>query len=108
VARDVRELLLTYAVLQITGVSSFLGFAATVEALQSGYRVRAVVRKESQIAEIKSALPNQFVSQIEFVVIPNLGVAGVFDDHVKDVEYFVHVASPASVEVCGSYIPNVG
>ncbi|KAI0441395.1 hypothetical protein F4803DRAFT_523643 [Xylaria telfairii] len=82
----------------ITGVSSFVGFAVTLSTLESGYRVRAVVRREPQIGELKQALPSQFLAQVEFVVIPNLGAAGAFENKLDSVDYIIHVASPANIE----------
>ncbi|KAI1423701.1 hypothetical protein F5Y12DRAFT_716093 [Xylaria sp. FL1777] len=80
----------------ITGVSSFVGFSVTLSALESGYRVRGVVRQEPQIEGLKQALPSQFLAQVEFVVIPNLGTAGAFEDKLESVDYIIHVASPTT------------
>ncbi|KAI0509500.1 hypothetical protein F5B22DRAFT_648925 [Xylaria bambusicola] len=80
----------------ITGVSSFVGFAVTLSTLEAGYRIRAVVRRESQIEELKQELPRQ--GQVEFVVVPNLGAAGAFDDKLESVDYIIHVASPVTTD----------
>ncbi|TGJ83989.1 hypothetical protein E0Z10_g4776 [Xylaria hypoxylon] len=82
----------------ITGISSFVGFAVTLSTLESGYRVRAVVRREPQIEELKKALPSQFRAQVEFVVIPNLGAAGAFENKLESVDHILHVAAPANLQ----------
>ncbi|KAI6081881.1 putative 3-beta hydroxysteroid dehydrogenase/isomerase [Hypoxylon rubiginosum] len=82
----------------ITGVSGFLGYATTVSALESGYRVRGVVRRELQINEIKRVLPGQFLDKIEFVIIPDLGAVGAFGEPMKDVDHIIHVASPVPAD----------
>ncbi|KAI0006840.1 putative 3-beta hydroxysteroid dehydrogenase/isomerase [Xylariaceae sp. FL0662B] len=75
-----------------------LGYATTISTLESGYRVRGVVKREPQINEIKSTLPGQFLDKIEFVVIADLRAAGVFDEPMKDVDHMIHVASPTGVD----------
>ncbi|OTB01196.1 hypothetical protein M426DRAFT_223226 [Hypoxylon sp. CI-4A] len=82
----------------ITGVSSFLGYATAVSALESGYRVRGVVRRVPQVDEIKRILPGDFLDKIEFVVIPDLRTTGAFDGPLKDVDHIIHVASPAGID----------
>ncbi|EMR67854.1 putative nad dependent epimerase dehydratase protein [Eutypa lata UCREL1] len=80
----------------ITGISGFIGYATLVSALESGYRVRGVVRKPAQGDTIKSVLPAQFQSQLELITIPDLTAKGAFDDAFKGVAYVIHVASPLS------------
>ncbi|XXH01898.1 hypothetical protein Hte_008260 [Hypoxylon texense] len=81
----------------ITGVSGFLGYAITISALEFGYRVRGVVRKELQVDDIKRILPGRFLDKIGFVVIPDLRVDGVFDEPLEGVDHIIHVASPAGL-----------
>jgi len=79
----------------ITGVSGHIGFRVLAEALQSGYKVRAVVRKEAQIAKIKSTKSiKPYADKVEFAVIPDLGADNAFDAHVSGVTYIIHVAAP--------------
>ncbi|KAI1371333.1 putative 3-beta hydroxysteroid dehydrogenase/isomerase, partial [Hypoxylon crocopeplum] len=89
---------MTTELVLITGISGFLGYAITISALESGYRVRGVVRTQPRIDEIKRVLPDQFIGKIDFVVIPDLKVDGVFDDAMVDVDHVIHVASPAGVD----------
>lgn len=80
-------------------MSGFLGYATAVSALESGYRVRGVVRKETQIDEIKRTLPRQFLDNIEFVIVPDLRADGAFNDAMKDVDHMIHMASPVGMAV---------
>jgi hypothetical protein len=64
--------------------------------LQSGYRVRISIRKESQIRSLSAhALISPYVAQgkVEFVVVPDITVPGAFDEALKDVVYVEHLAS---------------
>ena len=79
----------------MTGVSGFVGFKTLKIALQSGYKVRAIIRRESQAPDIRAALSNpDHLSNVEFVVVPDFAVDNVFETLVKDVAYIVHIASP--------------
>ncbi|KAE9386744.1 putative 3-beta hydroxysteroid dehydrogenase/isomerase [Gymnopus androsaceus JB14] len=79
----------------ITGVSGHIGFRVLAEALQNGYRARAVVRKEAQIEEIKEKTSiKPYASQVEFALVTDLGADNAFDAHVDGVSYIIHIASP--------------
>ncbi|KIW23252.1 uncharacterized protein PV07_11464 [Cladophialophora immunda] len=79
----------------LTGSSGHIGYRTLVEALSKGYRVRAAVRSESKVAEIKAAKSTQpYLGQLSFVIVPNIEKDGAFDEAVKGVDYIVHLASP--------------
>ncbi len=60
-------------------------------ALEKGYRVRGIVRKQSGIEAIKTALADKkLTANVEFIVVPDLA----FDRLMDKVTYFIHVASP--------------
>ncbi|XDG09715.1 hypothetical protein ABKA04_009330 [Annulohypoxylon sp. FPYF3050] len=88
---------MTIELVLITAVSGFLGYATAVSALESGYRVRGVVRKEAQIDEIKRTLPRQLLDKIEFVIVPDLRADGAFNDAMKGVNHMIHMASPVGM-----------
>lgn len=68
-------------------------------ALTRGYKVRGVVRKEEQIAKIKShPLLDGLASNVELVVIPDLTEAGAFDAALDNVSAIIHLASPLAKE----------
>ena len=77
----------------ITGSTGFIGSQVTVLALEAGYRVRLSVRKEQQIQKLKQ-LFHQFVSNIDFVVVPDITSSGAFDSVLDGVRYVFHLASP--------------
>ncbi|KAJ9615661.1 hypothetical protein H2200_001737 [Cladophialophora chaetospira] len=78
-----------------TGTTGHVGYRTLIEALSKGYRVRAAVRSESKIAEIKAAKSTQpYLDQLTFVIVPNIEKDGAFDEAVKGVDYIVHIASP--------------
>ncbi|EFX05083.1 NAD dependent epimerase dehydratase family protein [Grosmannia clavigera kw1407] len=77
----------------ITGTSGFIGAQVLALALEEGYRARLSVRREAQIADIRSRYPDH-ASKLEFVVIPDLTDLSALKDALKGVEYIIHVASP--------------
>ena len=78
-----------------TGATGHVGYATLVEALSKGYNIRAAVRSESKAALIKSAKSTQpYLSQLSFVIVPDIEQDGAFDEAVKGVDYIMHVASP--------------
>ncbi|KAK7213856.1 hypothetical protein V2G26_021034 [Clonostachys chloroleuca] len=79
----------------ITGASGHIGCRVLVEALASGHYVRAVLRKESQMAKIKAVESIQpYLSQLELVLIPDITVPGAFDAVADGLWAIIHVASP--------------
>ncbi|CAA7268937.1 unnamed protein product [Cyclocybe aegerita] len=80
--------------LLITGVSGHVGFRVLAEALQAGYRARAVVRRAEQATKIKATKSiSPYADKVEFAVIPDLSVDGAFDAHTNGVSYILHVAA---------------
>lgn len=81
-----------------TGTTGHVGYRTLIEALSKGYRVRAAVRSESKIAEIKAAKSTQpYLNQLSFTIVPKIDKDGAFDEAVKGVDYVVHIASPLAV-----------
>jgi nucleoside-diphosphate-sugar epimerase len=79
----------------LTGATGHVGFASLVNALSNGYKVRAAVRRDASIAQIKSPTSIQpYLSQLEFVIVPDITVDGAYDEAVKGVDAIVHIASP--------------
>ncbi|KAH8809426.1 cinnamyl-alcohol dehydrogenase [Xylogone sp. PMI_703] len=82
----------------ITGVSGFIGFRTLVEALATGYRVRATVRKSSQVESIRTAKPIQpYLKNLELVIVPDILAPGAFDESLKGAVYVLHIASPLAI-----------
>ena len=63
--------------------------------MSKGYKVRAAIRRESSIDEIKAAKSVQpYLDNLSFVIVPDITVDGAFDEALKDVVYVLHHASP--------------
>jgi nucleoside-diphosphate-sugar epimerase len=72
-----------------------IGFRVLVELLESGYQVRAAVRKVDgfeRIKALKRAAP--YASQLTHIIVPDITVPGAYDEAVKGVKYVIHLASP--------------
>ena len=79
----------------ITGGTGHIGYRTLIEALSKGYNVRAAVRSEGKISEIKAAKSTEpYLSQLTFIIVPNIEKDGAFDEAVKGVDYIIHLASP--------------
>jgi nucleoside-diphosphate-sugar epimerase len=79
----------------VTGATGFIGFQTLVETLKAGYRARAAVRSEGGVKKIKAAKSMQpYLSQVEFILVPDIIKEGAYNEAVKDVDYIIHLASP--------------
>lgn len=91
---------LTRLILQITGVSGYIGFKTLILALEAGYKVRAVVRKSEQIPKLQSHQRLQaHQSQLSFMVVPDLTDASSVSSNLVGVTGIIHLASPLAIEV---------
>lgn len=76
-----------------------------VYALQKGYRVRCIVRREDAIAVIKSGPSlQQYLDRIEFAVVPDNAIEGAYNDALTDVKYVVHIAGAWPLPVSKSHL----
>jgi uncharacterized protein YbjT (DUF2867 family) len=97
---------LTYP--QITGTTGYIGFKTLLIALERGYRVKAIVRKESNVEDLREK--NQLVArsygngQLEFVVIPEFTDTAAIEAALDGVTAIIHLASPLAKVVSGSYV----
>jgi nucleoside-diphosphate-sugar epimerase len=79
----------------LTGGTGHIGYRTLIEALRAGFQVRAAIRRESSIGEIKATKSIQpYLSSLSFVTVEDITKDGAFDEAVKDVSYIVHIASP--------------
>ena len=87
----------------ITGVSGFIGYRVLVAALEAGYRVRGAIRRPEQAVSIKS-LPSvrEHLSNLDFVVVPDILAPGAYDKALKGVGYVEHIASPLAASIGSS------
>ncbi|MCJ1278761.1 hypothetical protein MMC21_006579 [Puttea exsequens] len=81
----------------VTGATGFIGFRTLIETLKAGYHARAAVRNESGIEKIKAAESTQpYLSQLEFVLVPDILKEDAYYEAVKGVDYIIHLASPTT------------
>ncbi|KAF6840629.1 3-beta hydroxysteroid dehydrogenase [Colletotrichum plurivorum] len=82
----------------LTGATGFVGFKTLVKALEAGYRVRCAVRSMSGIEKILATPSIQSLKpsdeHLSWAIVPDITLAGAYDDAVKGVKYIVHCASP--------------
>ncbi|KAF9479222.1 hypothetical protein BDN70DRAFT_932724 [Pholiota conissans] len=77
-------------------------------ALQNGYKVRAVVRKEFQIRHIKHVVLIQpYTEDLEFVLVPDFITPGAFDAHVIGAAHIIHVATPQFASASHAMTKNI-
>lgn len=77
----------------VTGATGFIGSQVVASALRDGYSVRVSVRKSEQIDTLKGIFHND-AARLQFVVVPDISVAGAFDEALDDVKVVFHLASP--------------
>lgn len=79
-----------------------IGFKTLVETLKAGYKVRAAVRNQAGFDRISALKPlAPYTSQLESIIVPDITVAGAYDEAVKGVKYIIHIASPLALPVEG-------
>ncbi|KAF1937042.1 3-beta hydroxysteroid dehydrogenase/isomerase family protein [Clathrospora elynae] len=77
----------------ITGANGTIGYACVVYALNTGYRVRCIVRREDAITTIKSGPSVQrYLDRIEYAIVPDNAIERAYDDVITGVKYVVHIA----------------
>ncbi|RFU79576.1 nadp-binding domain-containing [Trichoderma arundinaceum] len=86
----------------LTGATGMIGFKSLIEVAKLGFKVRAAVRSQASFDRIASLKPlAPYLSQIESFIVPDITVAGAYDEAVKGVKYIVHVASPLAIPIEG-------
>ncbi|KAK4238778.1 putative NADPH-dependent methylglyoxal reductase GRP2 [Achaetomium macrosporum] len=81
----------------ITGATGFVGSSTLLHLLGAGYRVRAAVRSKAEIASILAQPQIQALSpgpRLTFAVVPDITVAGAYDDAIEEATHAIHIASP--------------
>jgi nucleoside-diphosphate-sugar epimerase len=84
-------------------VTGYIGFKTLTIALERGYRVRAVVRSEKNVDDLKnkSTIIAQSLDreQLEFTVIPEFLKKDAFFKALDGINVIIHLASPLAIEV---------
>ncbi|KAL4881920.1 NAD(P)-binding protein [Aspergillus karnatakaensis] len=88
--------------LLITGVSGYIGFKTLLIALERGYTVRALVRKETHVTEIQkksAAISNASKSgKLEFAVVPDFLAKDAVYNVLHGITVIIHLASPLAIQ----------
>ncbi|CAK7234494.1 hypothetical protein SCUCBS95973_008956 [Sporothrix curviconia] len=78
----------------ISGATGFIGAETLHQALAKGYRTRATVRKEAQVAPLKARHPDAG-DRLEVVVVPQLENAAAIAKALDGgITHILHIASP--------------
>ncbi|KAJ5744907.1 NAD(P)-binding protein [Penicillium manginii] len=83
----------------MTGVTGYIGYQTLVLALRRGYRVRAVIRKQTSLIDLKR---NPIVAdglnqgRLDVVVLPDFLENDAFLRHLQGITTIIHLASPLS------------
>lgn len=80
----------------MTGATGFIGAHVVDELLRRGIKVRGTTRSLAKAQQMLRDRP-EFVDNLEFHVINDLAVPGVFDEEAQDVDAIIHVASVSPV-----------
>ncbi|KAL3444114.1 NAD(P)-binding protein [Aspergillus insuetus] len=88
--------------LLITGVSGYVGFKTLLTSLSRGYAIRALVRKDSHIADLQNrsaAVAAALKSgQLEVAIVPDFLDKGAIYTALQGVTVLIHIASPLAVQ----------
>ena len=81
-------------VITLTGITGFVGMRIAEQALNSGYRVRATVRRLEHGEKVGALISNEApIGNLEFVSADLLSDAG-WDEAMGGADYVIHTASP--------------
>ena len=74
----------------VTGASGFLAAHVLNEFLSHGYEVVGTVRSEDAANRVRSTHA-KFADKLSFAIVPDVAVAGAFDEAVKGVDGVNHL-----------------
>ncbi|KAJ4348196.1 uncharacterized protein N0V89_009568 [Didymosphaeria variabile] len=82
----------------ISGLNGFIAAVTAKYLLENGYSVRGTVRKSSSAAPLVEGPLKSYAQTgaLSVVEVPDITVAGAFDEAVKGVNAIAHLASPVS------------
>lgn len=107
----------------VTGATGHVGFRTLVHALRANLKVRVTVRSEAKatllLSRVRAKVPtfnlgvhpiyqsdtDTTLEQLTFTIIPDISLAGAYDNAMEGVTHVIHIASPL---VTGSHVPPVG
>lgn len=84
----------------ISGASGYLATHVVNHFLRTGYSVRGTVRSTEAAQKVGRSFPQHAnAGQLTFAVVPDVSVAGAFDQAVKGVHGVIHTATPFQTDV---------
>lgn len=75
----------------ITGATGFIGSQTVNAALSAGYHVRLAIRRTEQEDDVRGWITGD---AFDFVLVPDLTLAGAFQGLLDDIDFIFHLASP--------------
>ncbi|KAG8937756.1 methylglyoxal reductase (NADPH-dependent) gre2 [Tulasnella sp. 408] len=80
----------------VTGASGFIGAWVAKALLERGFTVIGTVRSDPR-GEYLKTLFQQYENRFSYVIVPDVGKSGAFDEAVVGIDAVAHVASPVSM-----------
>ncbi|KAF1958442.1 NAD(P)-binding protein [Byssothecium circinans] len=83
----------------ITGANGYIASHIISQLLSSStpHSIRAVVRSQSKVEDVKAVFPSASSAQLDFAIVPDITAPGAFDEALKSDPPFdtiIHTASP--------------
>jgi nucleoside-diphosphate-sugar epimerase len=88
----------------LTGANGYIASHILSQLLSANHSVRAVVRSQSKVNDVKTLFPAP-ASKLDFAIVPDMTVPGAFDEALKSDPPFdivMHTASPFLFKAAGS------
>ncbi|KAL0253257.1 hypothetical protein SLS55_010229 [Diplodia seriata] len=83
----------------VTGVNGFIGSHVADQFLRAGYCVRGTARDTAKVSWIAELFTETYgAGRFELFCVPDIAAGGAFNEAVKGVSAFVHVASNVSFD----------
>lgn len=87
----------------MTGVTGYIGFQTLTIALERGYSVCAIVRRQRDVVSLRTKSPliatREDQGRLAFAIIPNLLDTGAILQHLDGITAIIHLASPLGSQV---------
>ncbi|TGO26465.1 hypothetical protein BPAE_0059g00350 [Botrytis paeoniae] len=78
----------------ITGINGYIASVLGLHLLQAGYSVRGTTRRISSAEPLLKGPYAPYIDRVKIYEVPDITIAGAFDEAVKGVDGIFHTASP--------------